>query len=212
MSEAQAPQLLGQVGAGGLPGPTRLQAPGPDEHLPVQKGAAGDHHGVAGQHGAVQQLHPPQAPGALPPEQLSGHALAQPQVRGTLQQLPGGDAVLDLVGLGPGAPHRHAPALVEDAEVDPGGVDEAAHGPPQGVQLAHHVALADPPDAGIAAHLADLVEVHGEQGHGHAHAGSHMRGLKSRVPPADDDNLLQALLLGDQDTLRARIPPDGHGM
>ena len=69
--------------------------------------------------------------------------------------------------------------------MDAGGVDEPAHGAAQGVQLAHHVALAHPADAGIAAHLPDLVEVEGQQGGRHAHPGRDVRGLDARVPSSD---------------------------
>jgi hypothetical protein len=104
------------------------------------------------------------------------------------QEPAGGDAVLHPVGLGPGPAHGHAPAGVEDAEVDAIGVGEPAHSPAQGVQLPHHVPLAHAADAGVAAHLADLIQVHGEQGGGHTHAGGNVRRLDAGVPASDHHN------------------------
>ena len=73
--------------------------------------------------------------------------------------------------------------------MDASGVDESSHGPAEGIQLTDHVAFAHPADAGIAAHLANLVEVHGEQRRGHAHAGGDMRSLDPGMPAADHHHL-----------------------
>ena len=72
--------------------------------------------------------------------------------------------------------------------MDAAGVGEPAHGPAQGVQLPHHVALAHPADAGVAAHLADLVQVHGQEGRGPCPCGRRCarprcRRARLRSPP-----------------------------
>jgi len=128
-----------------------------------------------------------------------------------LQQTAGGDAVLHLVGLGPGPPHGHASAPVEDTEMDPRGVNEAAHHTAEGIQLAHHVAFAHAANAGIAAHLANLIEVHGEQGGVHAHAGSYVRSLNPGMPPPDDHHLPHQSPKSAQDTLPPESVPEVAG-
>ncbi len=67
------------------------------------------------------------------------------------------------VRLGPARPHRRPLAGVQPPKLNPGGVDGAPHLPPQGVDLPDQVPLAEPPDGGVAGHLAHRVQVHGEE-------------------------------------------------
>ena len=59
--------------------------------------------------------------------------------------------------------HRCAFGGVEHLEHDAGGVDDEAHHPAQGVDLAHDLAFAEAADGRVAGHLADAGRVHGDQ-------------------------------------------------
>jgi hypothetical protein len=67
VAQAEHSQLLSKMGAGRFARPTSLQAPIADEDPPIEKGATGDHCGVAWQHGSIQQFHAAQIPGSLTP-------------------------------------------------------------------------------------------------------------------------------------------------
>ena len=177
--------------AGGLPRATGRHAFITDEDLAIEKSARCQHHRVAGKERPIQKLHALETTRAQTPPESRGDALAQSEIRRVFQVLAGCDAVLHLVRLGPGSPHRYATAFVQNTEMNSGRVYEATHRPAQRVQLTHHVALAHATDARIAAHLADLVQVHGQQRRGHAHASGDMGCLDPRMTSANDHNVLQ---------------------
>lgn len=74
-----------------------------------------------------------------------------------------------LVRLGAVALHGGALRGVEHAELDAGGVDDLRHLAAQRIDLAHHVALADAADGGVARHEGDVVEVQREEQGGTPH-------------------------------------------
>src|SRR6202007_2476970 len=76
---------------------------------------------------------------------------------------------------------------VEQAELDPGRVGEPAHHPVQGVDLPHEVALAQAADRRVAAHLADGLELVGQQQGARAEAGRRGCLFTARVAAAPND-------------------------
>ena len=113
------------------------------------------------------------ARGRDPPSTTSASTISCRSVRFVLAldgQL-GEELVRLLVALGPGAVHRRALAAVEQAELDGGGVGDDAHRAAEGVDLADDLPLGDPADRRVAAHLADGVAVHRQQGGAPAHPG-----------------------------------------
>ena len=92
------------------------------------------------------------------------------------------------VGLGARAAHRRALAAVEHAELDAGGVGDAAHQAVERIDLAHQVALAEPADRRVAAHLADGRELVGDQRRRHAEARGGRRRLAAGVSAANNDD------------------------
>ena len=100
------------------------------------------------------------------------------------------DAVELLVALGAGAPDGGAAGGVEQAELDADSVGHLAHDAAEGVDFADQVALGHAADGGIAAHLGDEVEVHGDEGGFEAHARRGHGGLAAGVSRAHHGNVV----------------------
>jgi hypothetical protein len=131
----------------------------------------GAHHPVAFDHQVVHRL------------------LEQPQVRLVLQHAADGGFVEDAVGLGAGGAHGRALGRVEDAELDAAFVGGQRHGAAQGIHLFDQMALANAANAGVAAHLAQCLDVVGQQERFAAHARSRQRSLGSGMATADHDHI-----------------------
>src|SRR5438132_5921784 len=82
-----------------------------------------------------------------------------------------------LVALGARGPHRGAAAPIQHLELDPRAIGDASHQTAQRIDLAHHVALGDAADRGVARHLGRVFEIHGDE-----------RGMESQ-PRADPGGL-----------------------
>ena len=100
------------------------------------------------------------------------------------------DAIELLVALGARAPDGGAARGVEQAELDADSVGDFAHDAAERVDFAHEMALGDAADGGIAAHLRDEVEVHGDERGLEAHARGGHGGLAAGVAGADDDDVV----------------------
>jgi len=72
---------------------------------------------------------------------------------------------------------------------DAGLIGGARHEAVQGVDLAHQVALADAADGRVAAHLADGIQVVGEEQGLRPQAGAGQGRLATGVAAADDDDV-----------------------
>ncbi len=94
------------------------------------------------------------------------------------------------IGLGPGGAHRRALARIEDAKLDPGLVGRRRHRPAQGIDLLHQVALADAADGRVARHLAQGLDVVGQQQSAAAHARRRERRLGAGVAATDNDDVI----------------------
>ena len=86
------------------------------------------------------------------------------------------------------------PAAVESPAVEKHAADarevcRPTHDAAQRVHLPHHRPLGDPPDGGIARHLADGLQVLGEQQRARAGAGRHGAGFGTGVAAADDEDV-----------------------
>src|SRR3989442_774589 len=104
--------------------------------------------------------------------------------------LPPPPPVQRAIALGPRRPHRRSLRSVEHAELNRRAVGGAAHDAAQRVDLADHGTLRDPPDGGIAAHLADRVEVGGEEERLGAEARGHHGSFGAGMTGADDYNIV----------------------
>ena len=87
-------------------------------------------------------------------------------------------------------PNRRTAAGIQQPELDPDGVRHFAHHPAQRVDLAHQVPFGDAADGGIAGHLRDQVQVHGDHGGAQPHARARPRGFASRVAGSDHHHVV----------------------
>ena len=131
----------------------------------------------------------PRDPPALQ-DQVVHPLLEQVQARLLLQGAAHERLVELAVGLGAGGAYRRPLAGVEDAPLDTGGVRGPGHEAAQGVDLPHQVALADAADGRVAGHLAQGLDVLGqEQGAGPAACRGQGR-LAPGVTAAHHDHLI----------------------
>ncbi len=91
-----------------------------------------------------------------------------------------GGLVEQAIGLGAGGAHRRPLAGVEDAELDAAPIGGAGHEPAERVDLLDQVPLADAADRRVAAHLADGLDVLGQQQGARAAARRRQRRLGAR--------------------------------
>jgi hypothetical protein len=99
--------------------------------------------------------------------------------------------------LGAGAADGKAAAFVQRPEVDAGRVRQPPHQAAQRVYFPRNVAFAHAPYGGVAAQLAYLVKVYGNQRGRNAHFGYNVRRLDTGVAAANHNNvhrLLQILV------------------
>jgi hypothetical protein len=99
-------------------------------------------------------------------------------------------AVLFFVALRAWGPDGGSAAGVEQAELDSDGVGDFAHDAAEGVDFADKVAFGDAADGGVAGHLRDEVEVHGDHRGAEAQAGAGSGGFATGVAGSDDDDLV----------------------
>ena len=100
------------------------------------------------------------------------------------------DAIELLVALGAGAPDGGTARGVEQAELDADGVGDFAHDAAERVDFADEMALGDAADGGVAAHLGDEIEVHGDERGLEAHARGGHCGFAAGVTGAHDDDIV----------------------
>ncbi len=96
-------------------------------------------------------------------DQIDHFSLTNMQAGLGLENLAHFDPVELLVALGARAPDGGTARGVEEAELDAHGIGNFAHDAAEGVDLTHQVTLCDAADGGVAAHLRDEVEVHGNE-------------------------------------------------
>ena len=156
--------------------------------LAAQKRAGGQHHGRCFEPQAGLCDNP--AHGILLDHQVIDRGLEELQAFLVLQQLADGGLVQGSIRLRPSGANRRALARVQDAELDPGTVGRQRHCPAHGVDFPDQVALADPADGRVAAHLPEGLEVVGHQQRATSHARSRERRLGTGVSATDDDDLV----------------------
>ena len=172
---------------GGSPARPACEIVEPDMDAAVQERARGQHHCPRaepdadlgdGAHHPVALHH-----------QVVHRLLEQHQVRLVFQPRPDRRLVEQPVGLRPGGAHGRPLGAVEDAELDPGLVGGHGHRPAQGIHLLDQVALADAADRRVAAHLAERLDVVGQQQRLAAHARRGQGSLGPGMAAADHDDV-----------------------
>ncbi len=160
-----------------------------DMNYAAEEGAGGEHGGGAGDAGPGAEDHRGKPSVIVALEILDGAGAKGKIGRGTKKILH--RAAIELsIGLGARAAHRRTLAAVEQLEMDPRRVGDAAHQPVERVDLADEMALADPADRGIAGHLSDFREVLGDEQGARAAAGSGGGRFAAGMTAADDDDII----------------------
>ena len=147
----------------------------------------GEHHA----RGAKLEVHAGAHPAhrAVLEDQVLHRLLEQHQVRTTLERVADERTVQGAIDLGSGRAHRGPLSRVEPAEVDTAVVRSNPHEPAQRVDLLDQVALADTPDGGVAAHLAERLDALREKQGARAEPGARERGFGAGVSAADHDGV-----------------------
>ena len=118
-------------------------------------------------------------------DQVDYFCLLDVEVGLILKHLAHLHAIELLVALGSGAPDGGAAGSIEEAKLDAYGVGDLTHDSAERVDLADEVPLGDAANGGVAGHLGDQVEVHGNDGGLQAHAGGCHGCFATGVPGAD---------------------------
>ena len=100
-----------------------------------------------------------------------------------------GLAVQAAVDLAAGPPHGGALRPIQETELDARLVPEPTHQPVESIDLPYQMALAQAADGGVAAHLADGLELLGQQQGAGAGACRGSRGLAAGMAAADHDDV-----------------------
>jgi hypothetical protein len=106
-----------------------------------------------------------------------------------LELRPNRTPVQTTIALRPWGPDRRSLRTVEHPELDPRQIRGPAHNPAQRIDFPHHGPLGDPSDRGIAGHLADGLEVLGEQERPRPGPRRHRAGLGAGMPSPDNDHV-----------------------
>ena len=189
--ERERTELLGEGIGRRVPGPSALVAAEPDVDPPPEKRPRGQHH-RAGAKGKAHAGRDPGHPAAARPllqHEIVHRLLEQREAGLRLERAADLHPVALAIDLGPGRSHRRAAARVQGAEMDAGAIRGPPHGAPERVDLPDEMPLADPPDGGIAAHLAEGLDALGEEQGAGAGARRSEGRFGSGVPPSHDDDV-----------------------
>ncbi len=155
----------------------------------AQEGPGGENDPPGRDEGAVGEHDAGDRAGRVEPNVLDrGGADLQPGGLG--EQFLHRPAVQLAVGLGARPAHGRALAAIEDAELDAGAVDRPAHDPVERVDLAHEMALGEAANRRVARHLADRLDLMGQQQRAGAEASRRSRSFAAGVAAADHDDVV----------------------
>jgi hypothetical protein len=179
-----------------------------DVDAPGQESAGGQHHGAGveaqpglGQHATLL---------ARLDDQVIHGLLEQRQVGLGFDPAANRGLVQGTIRLGPRRPHGRPFRCVERAPLDAGQVRGPGHGAAERVDLLDQVALADPADGRVAAHLPDRLDVVREQQRARAGPGRGERGFGAGVAATDHDHVELLPGLGHGAGIVAQLGGDDH--
>jgi hypothetical protein len=184
--EGQVPQASRQGVGWRISGASALVARQAHVDAPGEEGSHRQHH-AGGTKDQADLSDDPGDPALLDQEIIHG-LLKDIQVRGIFHRGTYRRLIKYAVRLGPCRSHRWPLAGVEDAELDASPVRCPGHQAAQGIDFLDQMSLADSANGGIATHLADGLDVVGQQQGGDAHTRRRQGGLGPRVAATDHDD------------------------
>ncbi len=161
---------------------------------PVEERAGGDHRAGAGERAAVGEDDAGDATAVH--QQVGRLALQNVEAVHRVQRPLHGAAVERAVRLGARPAHGGALGPVEDAELDAGGVGDAAHQAVERVDLAHEVTFAEAADRRVAGQRADRLAPLRHQRGARAAARGGGGGLAAGMAATDHDDIVGERLHG----------------
>ena len=201
--QSQPIQPLGELEGRGFAGAAGGDLPLAEVDEAVEESAGRQHHGAGREATAVSRHDTTNA--AVLDDQILDPALDHLKIGGSADGRLHGPPVQLAVGLGARSLYGRPLGAVEQAELDAGGVGNAAHQAVEGIDLAHQVALAEPANSGIARHLADGGEGVRDKCRTRAHAGSRGRRLTAGMAAAHNDHV--KLRFGHRGKIRVAAGP-----
>ena len=178
----------GKADGGRIPHAPGRDALLPDMDLAAQEGAGRHDQGAAADAPAIprQDCRHAAIGGGFDPFRRGGQD-GQAGLR--LEQTAHRLAIEPPVRLRPRAAHGRALGAVQHLHMDGRGVGGAGHDAVQRIHLPHQVAFADAPDGRVAGHLAQGLDLVGQQQGARAAARRGGGGLAARMPAAHDDDI-----------------------
>src|SRR5579871_740044 len=174
-----------------IAGPAALGLAFARVHEGFEKGARGQNHRTGPVYCVAAGLHTDDRPtrGGFFEHQRFDDFLAKRQSGLGFDMMFHRELVELLVCLGAGRVHGWAFGAVQHAKLNARGVDYFAHRAAEGIDLAHDLALGNPADGRIAAHLRHGIGAHRQEGSAKAHArGSECR-FDTGMARADDNHI-----------------------
>ena len=186
--EADFGELLGQVRRGRLSGPPARQLRGgADVNPPAAKRPRGHHDGARAEAALLEGF---DAGHASVVEHEAGHgALDGRHVGVRLDQRTHRATVQTAIALRTRRPDGRSLAAIEHSKLDGCAIGSASHHPAERIDLAHHGALGDAADGGVARHLPDGLERARDQRHRAAEASGRHGRFRAGVTAADHDDV-----------------------
>ena len=123
-------------------------------------------------------------------KETSGIALVKIDAFGCLQDVLHAKLIGFLIALGARGADAWTLASVEKAPLNSGGIGIKTHCASQGIDFANHVALAQPANRGVATHLADRVEILGQDCDLATETGGSQRCLDPGVASANNEDVV----------------------
>ena len=121
--------------------------------------------------------------------QVIAGLLKYPQVGLVFQNFAHGSFVQHPIGLGASGTHGWTFTAIEDTELDAAEIGGSGHGSAEGIDFLDQMALADPANGRIAAHLPKRLDVVRQQQGFYPHAGSSKRCFGTGMAAADHDHI-----------------------
>ena len=157
-------------------------------HQAAQESARRHHHGLRVILHFERRLHAIDL--AVLDQELMGLALFAIQVRLAFADPFEAELIRLLVALRAGSPDGRAFSGVQHPELESGHVRVLAHLAAEGINLAGEMALGQATDGRVAGHLADGIEIDGEQERLATHACGGERGLHAGVACSHHDHII----------------------